>query len=268
MIGVELNKLDDLNKNVIDLMNTWLSKPKRSKLTLSKLSGLRPNSITYLLTGKEFIFNKHPSKVIKLLAILENMEMTDVYKKYQSEISIIEKKCNQHLDNSVDIDIELSSNKTFRRDFVEAMGNPVAAAIFSLALREEGVTEQEINKRYGTYSREVIGDLVKKKILVSARSEGLRYFAINHQLLHLERDDIKKIIPTFNTFYNSSHAGQERNYEYFRLDTINKSTLIKIYEAYADLNMKVESILSSPTSRGEIPFYAFAQLDTLVDDID
>lgn len=267
MIAVD-SEIKNFNHAVKELISAWLSQPVRSKALLSKLSGLRPHAISEILNGSS-LATYHPTRILKLLSVLERKEVSEVHEKYRNVIGIIE-KCKNY--KEVDsIDLELSSNKVFTSSFVESMRNPVALAIYTLSTSDSGVEESIIKERFGSYSMEVIRELIDKKIIVptgGTKHIKTRYFATNTEMLHLDSSDIKKVIPSLNSFYSPDHAGNERNYIMFRVDSINRKALRKIHEAYSELDEKITKVLSDDAHKGTIPFYGFAQLDTFVDDIE
>jgi hypothetical protein len=259
--------IQKFDHKVAVMINEWLKKPERSKALLARLASFRPHSIGDIASGKTSLINYHPSKTLKLLSVLEKMEIAEVYGIYKTAIDEIEKYGTYKERETIDID--LSTNKKFTEDFTKCMQNPVAVAIYTLSLSESGVPESEVIDQFGKYSESILKDLLHKRIIIkSFLQKEVRYFAQNKDMLYLERDQVQKIIPSLNSFYRSGHSGKDRNYISFRIDRINREALRDIQRAYIELEEKLVDILKEESCRGEIPFYCFSQLDTFSEDID
>lgn len=263
---VKETKTFELDVVVKNLMSLWLQKPRHTKALLSRLSNFRRAALTELENGKTSLLNIHPGRVLKLISVLENSDLATAYEKYKKHIQLIEGRSGPL--QSEYIDVDLSANKKFTDSFVEAMKNPVALAIYTLASAEDGVLDKDIKILYGITSRDIVEDLLEKKILVKYGKFGDRYFAINREMIHLNNANVRDLIPAMNSFYKSTHSGKNRNYIHFRVDSISQEALDEIYWVYAEMTDKVNSILGRESSKGKIPFYGFAQMDTFKDDID
>jgi len=271
MVGVVMRSttstvISEFDSTVVSLIEKWLSHSDRSRNTLCRLSNFRRQSLIDVLSGKSSLVNYHPSRVLRLLSVLEGLEINDVLKKYAPAIREIERTGKYPVENS--IDLELSSDTKFTDTFTETMRNPVALAIYSMSIPQDGVFESVITERFGSYSKEIISDLLEKKIIIKAGSSNVKYYAINREMLNLSRPQVQKIIPSLNESYKTSHCGEGRNYISVRIEAINKKSLYKIHEAYSQLDNTISKILEDESSKGEIPFYGFFQMDTFTDKID
>ena len=258
--------ISEFDSTVISLIEKWLSHGERTRNHLCKLSNFRRQSLNDVLNGKSSLINYHPTRVVRLVSVIEGIEINDVLKKYSSALSEIERNGKYPVMNS--IDLELSSNEEFTDVFVETMKNPVALAIYGMSLVENGVLESLISEKYGSYSKEILADLLEKKIIVRTGSSSISYHAINQEILNLTNTQVQKLIPSLNKSYKVAHARQGRNYIGVRIGDINQKTLYKIHEAYVQLDNTISKLLREDSSRGKIPFYGFFQLDTFTDKID
>lgn len=258
--------ISEFDSTVVSLIEKWLSHGDRTRNHLCKLSTFRRQSLNDVINGKSSLINYHPSRVVRLVSVLEGIEINDVLKKYAPAIQEIERNGKYPVLNS--IDLELSSNEEFTGVFVETMRNPVALAIYSMSVPEDGVLESVIMEKYGSYSKEIVTDLLEKKILIKTGSSSTRYHAINREMLNLTNTQVQKLIPSLNESYKVAHARQGRNYISVRIENVNKKTLFKIHEAYAQLDNTINKLLEDDSSRGKIPFYGFFQMDTFTDKID
>lgn len=257
--------ISEFDSTVVSLIEKWLSHD-RSRNHLCRLSKFRRQSLLDVINGKSSLINYHPSRVVRLLSVLEGIEISEVLKKYAPAINEIELKGKYPVENS--IDLELSSDDNFTSIFVDAMRNPVALAIYSMSVSQDGVLDSVISEKFGSYANEIVNDLIEKNIIIKTGSSRLKYHAINRETLSLTRPQTQKIIASLNESYKVSHSGQGRNYIFARIESVNKKALYKIHEAYAQLDNTINKILEDESSKGEIPFYGFFQMDTFTDKID
>lgn len=241
-------------------MHAWLEGANfRTPHLLSKLTNIRPNTIYDLMKGRRSIAKLHPTRIVRILSCLDGLEQKDVLNKYKQVLNEIEKSCG---DTEIKMDQELSSNTEFTNNFVRIMKNPVALSIYTMSVREKGITALAIKDQFGNYGEEVLKELIENKIMVKSSSS---FFPINSEFLRLDREQVKEMIPVLNSFYKSKHANQDRNYNTMRIDSINRKALYEIYDLFATLDNQLTEILSQPENKGDIPFYYFAQMDTMID---
>lgn len=258
-------ELDCFVQMVNQLMQKWVTPgTPRSGNRLAILSGIRKNTIYGLRNGTSSILNVQPTKIIKLISILENTPESRVFEKYENHLRRIDELNADSVLPAVDLD--LSYNDLFTDSFASEMKNPVALKIYTMSLKKGGITASEISKEFGEYGIGIAMNLEGKNILVYT---GKKTFSpINHETLRLSRSQIKEIIPTLNTYYNEDHKNSLRNFISIKIDSISKDALIRIHEQYSIMDEELDKILASPDSKGDIPFYCFSQLDTFNDKID
>jgi hypothetical protein len=254
------NELDLFVEEFPQKMQAWLDSAKfRTPHLLSKLTNIRPNTIYDLMKGRRSVAKLHPTRIVRILSCLEGVEQKDVVTKYQSVLATIERTCG---DTELKVDQELSTNTEFTNNFVRIMKNPVALAIYTMSVREKGVSASVIKDQFGNYGEEVLKMLIENKIMVKTNTS---FYPINSEFLRLDREQVKEMIPVLNSFYDAKHANQDRNFISMRIDSINRKALYEIYDLYASFDNRMTEILSQPENKGDIPFYGFAQLDTMID---
>jgi hypothetical protein len=257
-------ELDSFVQKVNQLLQDWLAPgAPRTANRLGILAGIRKPTMYGLCNGTSSILKIHPTKIIKLVSILENSPESVVFERYEKYLRHINEVS---IDSVIPVDLELSYNKQFTDSFANEMKNPVALKIYTMSLKKGGITASEISKEFGEYGIGIAMNLEGKNILVYT---GHKTFSpINHETLNLSRSQIKEIIPTLNTYYNEDHKNSLRNFVSIKIDSISKDALVKIHDQYSLLDQEVDKILASSESRGDIPFYCFSQLDTFNDKID
>jgi hypothetical protein len=75
------------------------------------------------------------------------------------------------------------------------------------------------------------------------------------------------MIPVLSTFYNAKHSNQDRNYITLRVDSINRKALSEIYDLFAFFDNRLTEIVADELNKGVIPFYHFAHMDTMINEI-
>ena len=243
-------------------INVWLNSAKfRTPHLLSKLSNIRPNTIYDLIKGHRSVLKLHPTRIVRIIACLEGLEHKDVLQKYKNVLAEIERICG---DTELKVDQELSANNDFTENFTKLMKNQVALSIYTMAVRANGISGAAIKENFGQYGEVILKELIENKIIVKANAH---YFPINSEFVRLDRSHVKELIPTLNSFYDVNHAGQDRNFNTMRIDSVNRKTLFEIYDLFATLDNSLTEILSKEESKGDIPFYSFTQFDTMIDKI-
>jgi hypothetical protein len=243
-------------------IKAWLDSAKfRTPYLLSKLTNIRPNTIYDLMKGRRSVAKLHPSRIIRILSCLDGVEQNEVMKNYKEILGAIEKGCG---DSELKVDLELSGNTDFTKTFVQVMKNPVALAIYTMSLREKGISSNTVREQYGAYGEQILKDLLENHLMLKS---GSCYFPINKEFVRLNRDQVQEMIPVLNTFYNSKHSNQDRNYTTMRVDSINRKALYEIYDLFAFFDNRLTEILADEVNKGEIPFYHFAQMDTMINEI-
>lgn len=243
-------------------INNWLISAKfRTPYLLSKLTNIRPNTIYDLMKGRRSVARLHPSRIIRILSCLDGIEQKEVMENYKDILSEIEKGCG---DTELKVDLELSGNTEFTQTFVQVMKNPVALSIYTMAVREKGISSHVVKEHFGNYGEQVLKELLDNKLIIKS---GSSYFPINKEFVRLDREQVQSMIPVLNSFYSSKHANKDRNYITMRIDSINRKALYEIYDLFAYFDNKMTEILAEESNKGEIPFYHFAQMDTMIDEI-
>lgn len=253
-----------LDESLPSLIDNWLSQARsRSMKLLAELSGFRYPSLLQLSKGELSLQNIQVERIIALLAVLEKKSTAEVKSDYSSVLAEIERISIQY-NRPNKIDLDLSFNTNFSNTFAEKLSNPIALAIYTLSLGATGVSVEEVKKQFGEYSTSIINMLIQSNLIIQSGKKAT-LFAINKDYVDIERDQIKKLIPTMNTFYQTAHAGQQRNFIGFRIDKVNNATLEKLQKLHATFQNEVNAVLAEEGHEGEIPIYTFNQLDSFVD---
>lgn len=250
--------IDGFNHHVQNLIVNWSTLPKKSINQLATLSGIRPGTVYKLLSGEAKVSNLHPTKVLDILSVLHNHEDRSTLKaQYKDALTEIFKE-----EISPIIDEDRSSNKKFIDQFVESLQDSVALQIYSLSLRAEGVSQNEVKDEFGQYGIKILSTLAEQEILLNSKYQ--QYIPANKHMIRLEREHIQKLIPHLNELYKIQNAKQERNYISMRIDSINADALKELYDLHVEFESKKNEVLAKPQSKGEIPFYCFTELETLI----
>lgn len=257
--------LKEFELNFPNKIKKWVdASENRTVAVLIKLTGVRPQSVYDIADGKKSVLNLSTAKILKLLCTLDGKSEAEIANFYRFIFKQNEKNGSDSVESL--LDTELSNDVVFTKMFVDTMKNPIAFEIYTNSVGLEGVSEKFVAQKYGEYGTQILSQLRDKKILINT-GVGTNNFPINRNFLSLDRKDVKELIPVLNSFYNPNNAFKERNYNFMRTEKVNRDTLRKIQEVFANAHNTVETMLSTNASKGDIAIYCFGQLDTFQDEI-
>ena len=75
-------------------------------------------------------------------------------------------------------------------------------------------------------------------------------------------------IPDFISFYRSERTGTSENYIHIVSEGVNKKALLEITKVHRNAYKQIAKIISKEENLGDIPFFSFACMDRMSEDID
>lgn len=149
--------------------------------------------------------------------------------------------------------------------------NDYTATVFMLSLMPNGVTRETLAEIGGNLLISGASRLVSNGII---DFDGERYLSksVNidseNRIFSFSRERLGSFIATTNKYYNPEHAGQNRNYRFLNIASVNEKCLREMYNETDEYTQKMVNISRLPENRGDIPIFLNTTMDTFIDKID
>lgn len=215
-------------------------------------------------SAEEF-YKRSPRVIVVLISKIKSMEISQIIEKYNDEFSKFKfndltTPITRAEDEIPNFDFKKSSSKDVLNRIQELFSDPLCLKIYYLAKRKTGVSISELTTKFGESYIPRLDDLKLHEMLLVKNDV---FYVDPAKYIQFEREQIKKMIPILNSYYDKNLSGQDRNFITFRQHTINRKTQIQLINLHTKFMNDMANILENPDCIGEIPFYSFSQAGEL-----
>ena len=131
---------------------------------------------------------------------------------------------------------------------------------YALALSDHGVTDEEITYCMGHEGKQSLKILIKKGFIVKTADNKYRATETDKGIIY-SFDIIRKHIEILIAKCKPDNV--KNNYIYYKMETVNKEGLKKLYEMQKEIHRGVQQLMEDEKYKGSLPIFAIGCLDML-----
>ena len=131
---------------------------------------------------------------------------------------------------------------------------------YALALSSHGVTEEEIFYCLGHEGINALETLVKKNFIIKKDDNRYKATGVDKGIV-LSFEVLKKHIKILAEEYKPDNF--EKNYIFYKMETLNEEGKIELYKIYKDAHRKVQKLMEDKKYKGDTPMFAVGFVDML-----
>lgn len=261
VMGINLENNLKLDQFIADRLFFHLNQNNSiTKSSISNSTGINRKTLDKLIAKEASLELVDSLKLLKLIKILTKDEFPAVFSRFKEQFLSLSRSY-EAIFSFIDPEKFVNSNEA--ENHKEILDNRNSFIIFLLASSNNGTSIQEINSILGSQYHQNLDSLIQSGLL---KRDGDLIINTSKDI-YFSREFVKKNLMFINEFYNSAHAGKQRNYIFYTAQKVNQAGLKKCYEVMQNAHKEMLNIMKDPNYKGSIPFFSTGVMDTFVDEI-
>ena len=155
-------------------------------------------------------------------------------------------------------------DQDYSKKLNEELKNPIKYLVYKLSVNASGVSKEKVRNMFGEHGVGLLNELVEGNYAIKNEKDG-RYYSCARGLQGSFENFVLHFKATAD-FIKPHKLNSRRPLNPFFIntsDSINKDTYEKILKMQRKHQRKISQLISDESSKGEIPFFYLAAIDTL-----
>ena len=240
---------------------SYLGKDSTSASNLARLTGISRPSISKIRSAELSIERIAPSKIVKLIRLIEKDQPEELLRNYLKVLSSMNSIYSPLVSK---LDLESFQSENTMDKVNKNIKDSDSFTVFILASNDKGTTTSEILEIVGKRGLSALDKLVEEELL-KYTSEGKIVSNVTSGELFFDLDDEKRILSELLDHCNPRHKDQKRLFMWHYTNGVTREGLSQLQQATANYTKEVRKIFNENV--GDIPAFYGTFMDTFVDQL-